>query len=137
MPVIARDFTESDRKIYCEMSNAFYASDAVCRSVPQAFFVKTFELCLQKSPFVRGLIIEYENRTAGYVLLSFTYSNEAGGMVVLIEEALVLPRFQGKGIVSKVFDILADEYDGKAARYRLDVTKENGRATRDLQAFRV
>ena len=135
MAVIMRNFREPDRNNYIKMSKSFYSSPAVSHYVPIQFFNETFDLCLQKGPYVRGLIIEYDGQTAGYMLLSFTYSNEAGGMVVLIEEVLILPEFQGKGVVSKVFDMLAEEYDSKAARYRLEVTRINNRAIEIYKHF--
>ena len=62
--------------------------------------------------------------------LSFTHSNEVAGMVLLIEELYVLPKFQGKGIGSRFFDWLFEHYAGKIKRYRLEVTHVNEGAIR-------
>jgi len=128
MSVTLRDFKEQDLDRYLQLSRDFYSSDAVDHAVPEKFFRHTFEACIKKSPYARGLMIEYEGKSAGYLLLSFTHSNEVGGLVVLIEEVLICPEYRGKGIAGKVFDFLSKEYDGKVSRYRLEVTRHNRHA---------
>lgn len=128
MQYIIRDFREADRKNYYGMAEKFYQSDAVSHPVPKEFFEKTFNMCIEKSPFTRGLIIEQDHIVAGFALLAFTYSNEVGGMVLLIEDLFVLPEFRGKGLVLKFFNYLEAEYHEKIARYRLEVTEANHQA---------
>lgn len=123
-----RDFAASDRGVFLEMAEKFYSSDAVIHSVPTEFFETTFTRCIKGDPFVRGLILQDGVNTAGYALLSFTYSNEVGGLVVLLEEAYVLPQYQGKGLGKEFFAFVEAEYAGKARRFRLEVTHCNKRA---------
>lgn len=123
-----RNFTASDHDAFLAMAREFYTSDAVMHSVPESCFEATFAHCLAGSSFVRGLILESEGQTAGYALLSFTYSNEVGGLVVLVEEVYVLPQFQGKGLGREFFAFVEAEYEGRAKRYRLEVTRCNQRA---------
>ena len=136
MQTIFRDFIKTDKSIYIQMSNIFYGSDAVDHIVPQKCFECTFDRCCTKNdPYVRGLIIEYGGEVAGYALLSFTYSNEVGGMVLLVEEAYINPDFRGKGIISKFFAFLESEYSGKIKRYRLEVTENNRHAIEIYEHF--
>jgi ribosomal protein S18 acetylase RimI-like enzyme len=128
MQFVIRDFKVSDREIYYMMSEKFYHSDAVSHPVPKEFFIKTFNMCIEKSPFTRGLLIEQDHLAAGFALLAFTYSNEVGGLVLLIEDLFILPEFRGRGLVRHFFDYLENEYHGKVRRYRLEVTKNNHQA---------
>lgn len=135
MQFTIRDFKESDREDYYQMSHAFYHSDAVSHAIPKEFFAKTFDMCLKKSPFARGLIIKQEKMSAGFALLAFTYSNEVGGMVLLIEDLFILPEFRGQGLVRKFFTQLENEYHGRVVRYRLEVTESNRQAIEVYQHF--
>ena len=80
------------------MSREFYQGDGVSHAVPEENFNKTFTLILQKNPYLEGWMIESQGRAAGYILLSFTYGNEAGGMIVLLEELYIRPEYQGQGL---------------------------------------
>ena len=123
--IIVRDFIPSDKEAYLNLATEFYNSDAVCHSVDSKNIELTFDACINKSPYARGFIIEYDGEQAGFAMLSFTHSLEAGGLVVLLEDLYVSQKFRGKGLMSKFFKALFLEYDKKAARYRLEVTKNN------------
>lgn len=129
MPHI-RDFTARDRAAYIQMAKMFYCSDAVSHTVPEECFTRTFALCIKKSPYVRGLMLELEAAPAGFALLALTYSNEAGGLVVWIEELFLLPEHRGKGLGNALFGLVEESYQGKAVRYRLEVAKSNAAAIR-------
>jgi len=123
-----RDFKQSDKKDFCAMAETFYNSDVVCSKIPQENINKTFDLCIAKSPYARGLIFDYNGEAAGFALISFTHSTEAGGLVVLIEEVFVKENFRGKGILREFFAMLDKEYGDLAKRYKLEVTKSNLKA---------
>lgn len=77
---------------------------------------------------VRGLTILHAGEILGYCQLSFTYSSEADGLVVLIEELYIKPEFQGLGVAKQVFDLIEEEYRGKAKRLRLECEASNAHA---------
>lgn len=124
-----RDLLSNDKDIFLSMVNEFYSSNAVVHSVDPQNFEITFRAAIEKSPFLRALIIEDEEKAVGYALLSFTYSNEAGGLVVLIEELYLNEACRGKGIGRQFFQYLEQEYPS-AKRFRLEATKENEDAIR-------
>ncbi|MCL2848121.1 MAG: GNAT family N-acetyltransferase [Firmicutes bacterium] len=126
--IIVRDFLLSDKEAFLTLAIEFYNSDAVCHSIEIKNIELTFEACLNRSPYARGFIIEYDSEPAGFALLSFMHSLEAGGLVVLLEDLYVSQKFRGKGLMSKFFKVLFNEYDNKIARYRLEVTKNNKNA---------
>jgi len=123
------DFKKNDLDDYIKMSNEFYSSSAVDHKIPADNFKITFNECIVKSPFCRGLMIRTDSGEAvGFALLSFTHSNEAGGFVVLLEELFVTDKFRGCGVAKQFFKFLYNEYDKLAARFKLEVTKTNKKA---------
>lgn len=122
-----RDLLPNDRDIFLSMVKIFYSSEAVAHNVDFKNFEATFNAAMNKSPFIRALIIEDDGIPAGYALLSFTYSNEVGGMVVLIEELYISDSYRGKGFGSQFLEFLEQEYP-LAKRFRLEVVKDNKKA---------
>lgn len=119
-----RDAVPSDKKTFLSMALEFYSSEAVLKPVDPQNFEATFTAAMDKSPFVRLLMMEIGDIPVGYALLSFTYSNEAGGMVVLIEEVQIEKTYRNQGYGSKLFGFLEREYP-TAKRFRLEVSAEN------------
>ena len=124
-----RNFEERDREAVLAMVETFYHSPGVLHPIPTENFARAFaEMCGGGSGRLRGLLVEHEGRPAGFCSLSFSYSTEAGGPVVLIEEVYIDPAFRGQGLGAQVFAFIKAEYAGKAARLRLEVAPENNRA---------
>ena len=130
-----RDFTEADRKDYLSMCAAFYTSTAVLHNVPAEHFTRTFDACLQGNPYLRGFAFVQDGAFAGHGLLSLTWSGEAGGLCVLLEEASVAPEFRGHGIGSAFLRFVEETYRGRAKRLRLEVTHSNIDAMRLYKRF--
>ena len=122
-----RDLLVDDKKVFLSMVKTFYSSTAVTHNVNPQNFETTLNAVFDKSPFMRALIIEDNSNPVGYALLSFTYSNEAGGLVVLIEELYISEACRGKGLGSKVIEFIEQEYPS-VKRFRLEVRKENKKA---------
>lgn len=125
-----RDYEKEDRETVMAMCREFYSGDAVDHPVPMEYLEVTFDEIVKGSPYLRGILFEYEGKPAGYGQLSFTFSSEAGGFTVLVEEVFVSPAFQGKGIGSAYLEWLFEEYRGKAKRFRLEVCEGNAGAIR-------
>ena len=112
-----------------EMLDEFYHSPAVLHPIPRAHFEKTLNEAEAGNPCVRLYVIESGGRPAGYALLALTFSNEAGGDVVWLDEIYIRPEFQGKGLGNEFFDFLEKEF-ASAARFRLEVEADNEGAVR-------
>ena len=93
-----RRYEASDRRTVTEMLDEFYHSPAVLHPIPRAHFEKTLNAAEAGNPCVRLYLIENGGQTAGYALLALTFSNEAGGDVVWLDEIYIRPEFQGKGL---------------------------------------
>ena len=81
-----RKMTENDRELYIRMAEEFYSSDAVLHPVPHEYFERTADEALRSDAYAEIYLLEYEGRTAGYGLTARTFSQEAGGQVLWIEE---------------------------------------------------
>lgn len=122
-----RKITENDKAKYMEYVNIFYNSDAVLHPVPKENFENTFNELMSSSAYAECFMLEEENKPVGYCLIAKTFSQEAGGMVIWIEELYVEPDYRSKGIGTKVFDFLKANYP-EAKRLRLEAEEENERA---------
>lgn len=124
-----RGYEASDRRTVTEMLDEFYHSPAVLHPIPRAHFEKTLNAAEAGNPCVRLYVIESGGRPAGYALLALTFSNEAGGDVVWLDEIYIRPEFQGKGLGNEFFDFLEKEF-ASVARFRLEVEADNEGAVR-------
>lgn len=120
-----RELRKEDRDVFISMVKEFYTSEAVLHSIPETNIIKTFNEVIASSPYAKAYIIEENNKTAGYGLIALSYSNEAGGLVVWLEEIYIKEDHRGMGLGSKFLDFIYEEFSGKAARFRLEICKGN------------
>ena len=74
--------------------------------------------------------LKSDGAAAGYAQVSLTWSTEAGGLTVWLEELYVREQFRGKGLGHEAFDFIFRRFEGKARRYRLEVEDYNKGAIR-------
>lgn len=121
-----RRVEEKDRAVYLAMAHDFYHSSAVDHPVPDAFLEQTFSEMMADDRYVEGYFFEEDGVVKGYALLAKTWSQEAGGLTIWIEELYLLPQYRGQGQGQAFFDFLKAEKP--AARYRLEAEPDNDRA---------
>ena len=122
-----RHFSPADRAAYLQMAHDFYRSEAVDHTIPDSHLERTVDALLDGSPFAAAYLLEADGKTAGYVLLALTWSQEGGGLTVWVDELYVLPEFRGQGLGSACFRELRALYPA-AARFRLELAPDNLRA---------
>lgn len=130
-----RPLSPSDREFYLAATEAFYGSDAVIAPIPKEYAERTFNLLTEGSPYAEGYVLEQDGKRAGYALLAKTWSQEAGGLTVWLEEFYVVPEARGRGLGKEFLLFLDAKYKGTARRFRLEVEKENEGAVRLYKAF--
>ncbi len=136
MEMKIRNFEVSDREAVLGMVDAFYNSPGVLQPIPVKNFTDAFdEMCSGGSHRLRGMLIEVDGENAGFCTLTFSYSTEAGGSVVHLEEVYICPEYREQGLGSGVLDYIKEEYEGKAARIRLEVSPQNPRAIALYERF--
>ena len=123
-----RKMTESDRDLYIEMAEEFYHSDAVLHPIPRGHFEKTAEEALKSGTYAEIYLLEYEGEPAGYGLTARTFSQEAGGQVLWIEELYIREAFRSRGLGREFFSYLEENNKGVLSRLRLEVEADNTRA---------
>ena len=125
----------NDKKEYLSMARDFYDTDAVLFHVDNTHFAVTFDELMRSEDYALCYILELDGKAAGYSLLAKTYSQEAGGMVIWIEEIYVKPEFRGRGIGKAFFDFLIKNRPENVKRFRLEAEKENSRAIDLYKSF--
>lgn len=125
-----RPFRPVDAALLKTLMSEFYRSPAVLHPVPEAYFDRTIRELMAGSPYAEAYLFDQEDVPAGYGLLAKTYSNEAGGLVVWIEEIYIRESCRGSGLGSAFLRFVEDAYAGKAARLRLEVEADNTGAIR-------
>ncbi len=118
-----RRITEADRALYYDFVDKFYHTDAVNAPVPPENYAATFDEMLRSDAYVTGYLFEYEGTPCGFALLSKTFSQEAGGLSVTIEEIYLEPAYRGKGMGTEFFEYLKREIP--AMRFRIEVEDDN------------
>ena len=128
-----RSLTPEDHDLVIPMVLEFYRSDAVDHPVETSILERSFQDAADPAePLLRGMLIQWDGETAGYLYLTLCYSAEVGGRCVFIEEIYLRPEFRHRGLGTQVMAWLEREYP-TARRFRLEVTQANHEAVRLYQ----
>lgn len=120
-----RDLTPEDHDLVVPMVQVFYRSDAVDHPVDAAILERSFQDAASPAePLLRGLLIQWEDKPAGYMYLTQCYSAEVGGRCVFLEEIFLKEEYRRRGLGAQVMAWLEQEYPA-ARRFRLEVTQAN------------
>ncbi len=133
--MIIQDLTHETKDAFVSMCIEFYSSEAVIHHIPIENITNTAAEALRGNPFLRCLIFKEGTNIIGYSLLSFTYANEVGGMVMFIDELSINKEYRGLGYAKEFFKWLFEQYDGQVKRYRLEVSHENESVCRMYESF--
>lgn len=123
-----RKFVPEDREDYIRFSTEFYNSSAVDKPVPREHFEQGFDEMMRSDVYVQGYMLVCNGNNVGYCVTMKTYSVEAGGITIWIDELFVLEEYRSKGLGRELFKYIEENGDKKLRRIRLEVELENGRA---------
>ena len=123
-----RKFVPEDREDYIRFSTEFYNSSAVDKPVPREHFEQGFDEMMRSDVYVQGYMLVCDGNNVGYCVTMKTYSVEAGGITIWIDELFVLEESRSKGLGRELFKYIEENGDKKLRRIRLEVELENGRA---------
>ncbi|MCI8343872.1 MAG: GNAT family N-acetyltransferase [Clostridia bacterium] len=117
---------QSDKELFLTLSREFYRSEAVLHDIPEEYHKRTFDELMRSQDYAQGyLLCLKEGTPVGYALTAKTFSHEAGGTVIWVEEIYIRPEFRGKGL-GKSFFRYVDTLG--AARLRLEAEQDNDHA---------
>lgn len=119
-----RPLTQADKQLFIDMSCEFYSSSAVEHTIPENHHLLAFDHMMADNRYARCYISEQDGKPTGYMLISLTYSHEAGGMVVWLEELYIRPKYQSRGIGGEFIDYIMSNFKD-AKRFRLEITHGN------------
>lgn len=123
-----RLLTREDIPEFVSMSKVFYSMPCCDHNISDSHFYRTAEYCLAGNTDYAVLIIEDDGKILGYCSIAISYSTEAGGKNVLIDEIYIKETYQSQGLGHQVFEYIFKNYP--AARYRLECTESNQGAMR-------
>lgn len=123
-----RPMQAADRAQVLEMMKIFYASDALLIHPSEEKLSRMLGDCLSDDPYIEGYVFETDGCVAGYGILAKSYSTEACGRCIWIEDIYVQPQHRGKGLGSEFLAFVEERYSHSAARIRLEAEPENSRA---------
>lgn len=118
-----RPLTKQDTEQFVQMSTQFYSMPCCDHQIDKQHFYDTVDYCLNGASDYAVLIMEDNGEILGYCSLAISYSTEAGGKNVLIDEVFIKDQYQGKGLGHQFFDYIFAHYPAK--RYRLECTESN------------
>ena len=125
MEITFRNFVKEDRESFFVMVKKFYAPPAVLHFPSDEVMLSAFDAAIEMPEFVKGILFECDGKPAGYAMVSLKFETEVGGLAAWIEELFVEEEFRGKGIGSRFFEFLAEEFKGKIKRIRLEAGEDN------------
>lgn len=123
-----RKITANDKDIFIHFAKDFYSSEAVCHKIPEEYYIRTFNELMRSDAYAQCYIFEDDGKTVGYALTAKTFSQEAGGMVIWIEEIYVVPHMRCKGMGKEFFRYIYSVIDESVTRIRLEICPDNKRA---------
>lgn len=123
-----RKLTQEDRQNYLLLAKEFYSSEAVLHDIPVKYIENTFEEIMRSDAYALAYALEAHGEMVGYALLAKTYSQEAGGLVLWLEELYIREQDRGYGLGTEFFEFLEKNLKNGVARIRLEVEEENKKA---------
>lgn len=123
-----RRIRESDRELYYQYADKFYNSDVVNAPVPKENYKIAFDEFMRSDEYVWCYIFECDGAPCGFAMLSRTFSQEAGGVSVTVEEIYIEEEYRNRGMGTQFFEYMKENIP--AARYRIEVELENEKAKR-------
>ena len=122
-----RKLEPRDREIFTALATQFYETDSVSHNIPQKNMQAAFDEILTDGPYIDGFLILHNGEIAGYAILNYTYSMEAGGMLAILDELFIAPNFQGHGLGSAFLAYMRENLSEGLKAFRLEFVsdKEN------------
>lgn len=119
---------QSDFDKVLDMMLVFYASDALIIHPSEQSLRRMLTECIAGGPFLEGFVFVEDGETVGYGIIAKSYSTEACGLCIWIEDIYVVPGYRGRGIGSSFLAFVEERYRDSAARFRLEAEPDNVRA---------
>ena len=135
-----RAYRESDYNELVPMILELYADDnaTTVGSMTQEQIQRTIQTMSAQPEAGEILVFEIDNQVVGYSILTWFWSNEFGGRMLIIDELLVKEPWRNQGIASRFFEWLFAERRYGEMAYELEVGAKKEHTIRfyEKQGFR-
>lgn len=126
---LIRRIERGDRQRYIALARMFYESDAVLEEIPEEHIALAFEEMMRSRDYIEGFfLMASPNEVAGYAVVAKSFSQEAGGMVLWVDELFLLPEYRSLGLGQEFFAFVQDNLKPTTKRIRLEVEGDNVKA---------
>ncbi len=132
-----RPITADDKELYLHYVDTFYHTDVVESPVPAENYEVTFNELMRCDDYLKCYIFECENTPCGFVLLSKTFSQEAGGISVTIEEIYIDEEYRGRGLSTEFFEWLKAKPEIKRLRIEVEDYNEGAKRLYERMGFKL
>ena len=122
-----RKINSNDREEYITLAKEFYRAGVTLEVIGTKNIELTFDEMMRSDEYAECYFIEDKGNTVGFALLAKTFSQEAGGMVIWLEELYIRPQYRSMGYGTEFFEYLEANMDSRVKRVRLEVEEENTR----------
>lgn len=121
-----RKIQKEDKNLFIDLCDEFYSTDAVLHKIPKESMENTFDELISSDRYLECYLFEDNKEVFGYGMIAKTYSPEANGICIWIEEVYIREKFRNAGVGKKFFEYIEKNY--KFARLRLELEENNQRA---------
>lgn len=122
-----RELERKDKEIFFSLLDEFYNSNAVLAPIPKSYYQDIFEYMFAPNTSAKTFIIESDGVVCGYGVINITFSMEAGGKTLWLEDLYIRKEFRSRGLGKEYFNYVFDTFKD-IRRYRLEVEEENEKA---------
>lgn len=124
---LIRPMISSDREQVLAMMRDFFDSPAVLHNSSNAALERAFDDCTGSCPYICGYVLENSGQTAGYAMISFSYTTEYGGICIWLEDLYLKPQFRRQGFAGELFRRIEADHP-EAVRFKLEIEEDNAGA---------
>jgi GNAT superfamily N-acetyltransferase len=128
--MLYRRVQEGEKEQVTDLILALYQDDPHGQHMTRDKISRTFDALARHPDYGSILVFEQENRILGYAILINFWSNEYGGIILTIDELLVIPAYRGKGIGTAFIQFLMNRRYNDFVVLKLEVLPYNQRALR-------
>ena len=126
--IIYRPVQEGEEELVKEMILMLYQDDPDGQYMTRNKINRTFQTLASHPDYGTILVFAQGAKIIGYAILINFWSNEYGGIVLTIDELLVLPSFRGKGVGTAFIRYLIEVRYANFVALNLEVLPYNTRA---------
>jgi GNAT superfamily N-acetyltransferase len=126
--IIFRPMQEGEKDLVTGLIKSLYQDDPDSNFMTEEKIKLTFETLGRHPDYGSVLVFQQHSQIIGYAILINFWSNEYGGIILTIDELLVVPAVRGQGIGTAFIKYLIETHFNNFVALKLEVLPYNARA---------